>query len=120
MIQGLIDQPQVMAVSREPGARRRSCAHVLDTSPQGGKTKLTNHRTATILHAFGCGSRQLSELAGIKAETLSHWMGWSGEPYETFQRSLRKAEAGLGTGFGMQIVPPKRSEYVRWLARSTT
>ena len=31
----------------------------------------------------------------IKAETLSHWMGWNGEPYETFQRLVRKAEAGL-------------------------
>ena len=31
----------------------------------------------------------------IKAETLSHWMDWNGEPYETFQRLVRKAEAGL-------------------------
>jgi len=49
------------------------------------------------LHAISCGCYRetAAELAGIKAETLSHWMGWSGEPYETFQRLVRKAEAGL-------------------------
>lgn len=67
------------------------------TRSQGGKTKLTNHRAAVILHAISCGCYRetAAELAGIKAETLSHWMGWSGEPYETFQRLVRKAEAGL-------------------------
>jgi hypothetical protein len=67
------------------------------TRSQGGKTKLTNHRAAIILHAISCGCYRetAAELAGIKAETLSHWMGWSGEPYETFQRLVRKAEAGL-------------------------
>jgi len=43
----------------------------------------------------GCYRETAAELASIKAETLSHWMGWSGEPYETFQRLVRKAEAGL-------------------------
>ncbi len=64
---------------------------------QSGKTKLTNHRAAIILHAISCGCYRetAAELASIKAETLSHWMGWSGEPYETFQRLVRKAEAGL-------------------------
>jgi hypothetical protein len=67
------------------------------TRSQGGKTKLTNHRAAIILHAISCGCYRetAAELAGIKAETLSHWMGWTGEPYETFQRLVRKAEAGL-------------------------
>ena len=67
------------------------------TRSQGGKTKLTNHRAAIILHAISCGCYRetAAELASIKAETLSHWMGWSGEPYETFQRLVRKAEAGL-------------------------
>jgi len=69
------------------------------TRSQGGKTKLTNHRAAVILHAISCGCYReretAAELASIKAETLSHWMGWSGEPYETFQRLVRKAEAGL-------------------------
>jgi len=67
------------------------------TRSQGGKTKLTNHRAAVILHAISCGCYRetAAELADIKAETLSHWMGWSGEPYETFQRLVRKAEAGL-------------------------
>jgi len=67
------------------------------TRSQGGKTKLTNHRAAIILHAIssGCYRETAAELASVKAETLSHWMGWSGEPYETFQRLVRKAEAGL-------------------------
>jgi len=53
------------------------------TRSQGGKTKLTNHRAAIILHAIGCGCYRetAAELASIKAETLSHWMGWSGEPH---------------------------------------
>jgi hypothetical protein len=67
------------------------------TRSQGGKTKLTNHRAAIILHAISCGCYRetASELAGIKAETLSHWMGWTGDPYETSQQPVRKAEAGL-------------------------
>lgn len=67
------------------------------TRSQGGKTKLTNHRAAVILHAISCGCYRetAAELAGIKAETLSHWMGWTGEPYETFQNLVRKAEASL-------------------------
>jgi hypothetical protein len=67
------------------------------TRSRGGKTKLTNHRAAVILHAISCGCYRetAAELAGVKAETLSHWMGWKGEPYETFQRLVRKAEADL-------------------------
>lgn len=83
-----------------PTIRRRGLPVVRlpgQTRSQGGKTKLTNHRAAVILHAISCGCYRetAAELAGIKAETLSHWMGWSGEPYETFQRLVRKAEAGL-------------------------
>src|SRR5258706_12260190 len=64
------------------------------TRSQGGKTKLTNHRAAIILHAISCGCYRetAAELASIKAETLSHWMGWGGEPDETFRRLVRKAE----------------------------
>jgi len=67
------------------------------TRSRGGRTKLTNHRAAVILHAISCGCYRetAAELAGVKAETLSHWMGWTGEPYETFQRLVRKAEADL-------------------------
>lgn len=67
------------------------------TRSRGGKTKLTSHRAAVILHAISCGCYRetAAELASVKAETLSHWMGWMGEPYETFQRLVRKAEAGL-------------------------
>src|SRR5258705_11444691 len=67
------------------------------TRSQGGKTKLTNHRAAVILHAISCGCyrEKAAELADIKPETLSPWMGWSGEPYETFQRLVRKPAAGL-------------------------
>jgi len=67
------------------------------TRSQGGKTKLTNHRAAIVLHAIGCGCYRetAAELASVKAETLSHWMGWAGEPYETFQRLVRRAEADL-------------------------
>jgi len=83
-----------------PTIRRRDLPVVhlpRQTRSQGGKTKLTNHRAAIILHAISCGCYRetAAELASIKAETLSHWMGWSGEPYETFQRLVRKAEAGL-------------------------
>ncbi len=83
-----------------PAIRRKDLPVVhlpRQTRSQGGKTKLTNHRAAIILHAISCGCYRetAAELASIKAETLSHWMGWSGEPYETFQRLVRKAEAGL-------------------------
>jgi len=83
-----------------PAIRRKDLPVVRlprQTRSQGGKTKLTNHRAAIILHAISCGCYRetASELASIKAETLSHWMGWSGEPYETFERLVRKAEAGL-------------------------
>ena len=83
-----------------PRVRRKDLPTVRlprQTRSQGGKTKLTNHRAAIILHAISCGCYRetAAELANIKAETLSHWMGWSGEPYETFQRLVRKAEAGL-------------------------
>jgi hypothetical protein len=63
----------------------------------GGKTKLTNRRAAIILYAVasGCYRETAAQLAGIKAETLSHWMSWPGQPYETFQRLVRKAEADL-------------------------
>jgi len=85
---------------KRPTIRRKDLPVVRlpgQTRSQGGKTKLTNHRAAIILHAISCGCYRetAAELAGIKAETLSHWMGWSGEPYETFQRLVRKAEAGL-------------------------
>lgn len=82
-----------------PTIRRKDLPHVnlpVQTRTRGGKTKLTNHRAAIILHAIGCGCyRETAELAGVKAETLSHWMGWSGDPYETFQGLMRKAEADL-------------------------
>jgi len=83
-----------------PAIRRKDLPVVhlpRQTRSQGGKTKLTNHRAAIILHAISCGCYRetAAELASIKAETLSHWMGWTGEPYETFQRLVRKAEAGL-------------------------
>ena len=83
-----------------PTIRRKDLPRVSlpgQTRSQGGKTKLTNHRAAIILHAISCGCYRetAAELASIKAETLSHWMGWKGDPYETFQRLVRKAEAGL-------------------------
>jgi len=83
-----------------PAIRRKDLPVVhlpRQTRSQGGKTKLTNHRAAIILHAISCGCYRetAAELASIKAETLSHWMGWTGEPYESFQRLVRKAEAGL-------------------------
>jgi hypothetical protein len=85
---------------KRPTIRRKDLPVVRlpgQTRSQGGKTKLTNHRAAIILHAISCGCYRetAAELAGIKAETLSHWMGWTGEPYETFQNLVRKAEASL-------------------------
>src|SRR5260370_34730929 len=43
---------------------------------QGGKTKLTNHRAAIILHAISCGRYRetAAEPARIKAETPCHRM----------------------------------------------
>src|SRR5258707_6723522 len=83
-----------------PAIRRKDLPVVhlpRQTRSQGGKTKVTNPRAAITLHAISCGCYRetAAELASIKAETLSHWMGWSGEPYETFQSLVRKAEAGL-------------------------
>lgn len=85
---------------RRPTVLRRAMLTVRlprQTRSRGGKTKLTNHRAALILHAISCGCYRetAAELAGVKAETLSHWMGWTGEPYDTFQRLVRKAEANL-------------------------
>src|SRR5713226_8177956 len=70
------------------------------TRSQGGKTKLTNHRAAIVLHAISCGCYRetAAELAGIKAETLSHWMGWTGGPYETFQRLVQSRMVMILTG----------------------
>jgi len=51
------------------------------TRPQGGKTKLTNHRAAIILHAISC---------GCDRETAAELANRT-----TFQRMVRKAEAGL-------------------------
>ena len=34
-------------------------------------------------------------MAGVKAETLSHWMRWEEQPYKAFQTMVRKAEADL-------------------------
>jgi hypothetical protein len=67
------------------------------TRAGGGKTKLTDRRAAVILYALssGCYRETAAELAGVKAETLSHWMTWPGQPYETFQRLVRRAEADL-------------------------
>lgn len=83
-----------------PTIRRKDLPRVSlpgQTRARGGKTKLTNHRAAIILHAISCGCYRetAAELASVKAETLSHWMGWTGEPYETFQRLVRTAEADL-------------------------
>jgi hypothetical protein len=63
----------------------------------GGKTKLTNHRAAVILHTISCGCYRetAAQLAGVTPETLCHWMRWDREPYRTFQRLVRKAEADL-------------------------
>jgi hypothetical protein len=63
----------------------------------GGKTRLTNHRAAVVLHAIGCGCYRetAAQLAGVTPETLTHWMKWDGEPYASFQRLVRKAEADL-------------------------
>ncbi len=63
----------------------------------GGRTKLTNRRAAQILQAiaYGCYRETAAQLAGIMPETLCHWMRWEREPYVTFQRLVRKAEADL-------------------------
>ena len=87
-----------------PAIRRKDLPVVhlpRQTRSQGGKTKLTNHRAAIILHAISCGCDRetAAELASIKAETLSHWMGWSGEPYETFQAWCGRPKLALNRGW---------------------
>jgi hypothetical protein len=76
-----------LPVVKLPGQSRRG----------GGKTRLTNHRAAVVLHALGCGCYRetAAQLAGATPETLTRWMKWDGEPYATFQRLVRKAEADL-------------------------
>jgi hypothetical protein len=80
-------QRKDLPVVKLPGQSRRG----------GGKTRLTNHRAAVVLHALGCGCYRetAAQLAGVTPETLTHWMKWDGEPYATFQRLVRKAEADL-------------------------
>ena len=67
-----------------PTIRRKDLPRVHlpgQTRSQGGKTKLTNHRAAIILHAISCGCYR--ETAAELANRT------------TFQRMVRKAEAGL-------------------------
>jgi hypothetical protein len=67
------------------------------TRSGGGKTKLTNRRAAIILYSLSAGvyRETAAQLAGVTAETLSHWMSWDYEPFSTFQRLVRRAEADL-------------------------
>src|SRR5713101_10199556 len=82
------------------------------TRSQGGKTKLTNHRAAVILHAISCGCYRetAAELASIKAETLSHWMGWSGEPYEPFSAWCHCQDATEGVTPSIRSRPKRCSK----------
>ena len=88
------------APQRLPRVRRTELPKVKlprQSRTSGGKTKLTNHRAARILHAIGCGCYRetAAELAGVTRESLTNWMRWDGEPYLTFQRLVRQAEANL-------------------------
>ena len=58
---------------------------------------MTDRRAAQILQAIahGCYRETAAQLAGVTPETLCHWMRWENEPYVTFQRLVRKAEADL-------------------------
>lgn len=61
----------------------------------GRPTDLTDDRARKILIALANGSYRgpAAEFAGIPEETLSRWMKRTGEPYETFQKWVREAEA---------------------------
>jgi hypothetical protein len=76
-------------------AEAAPCLIVTLTGTQAGPSVFNGQAGAGTLVRYGDDDNTAAELASIKAETLSHWMGWSGEPYETFQRLVRKAEAGL-------------------------
>jgi hypothetical protein len=88
------------APQKRPRVRRKDLPRIKlpgQSRGGGGKTKLTNHRAAVILHAISCGCYRetAAQLAGVTPETLCHWMRWEREPYKTFQRLVRKAEADL-------------------------
>jgi len=73
-------------LQRRPRVRRQDLPKVKlprQSRKRGGKTKLTNHRAARILHAigFGCYRETAAELAGVTRETLANWLRWEGEPY---------------------------------------
>jgi hypothetical protein len=61
----------------------------------GPPSSLTDDVARIILIALANGSYRgpAAEYAGVGEETLSRWMNKSGEPYETFQRWVREAEA---------------------------
>ena len=82
---------------KRPRVRRKDLPRVKlpgQSRGGGGKTKLTNHRAAVILHTISCGCYR-AQLAGVTPETLCHWMRWEREPYRAFQRLVRKAEVDL-------------------------
>lgn len=61
----------------------------------GRPTDLTTEKARVILVALANGSYRgpAAEYGGIPEETLSRWMKRTGEPYDTFQRWVREAEA---------------------------
>jgi len=63
----------------------------------GPPTELTDERARKILVALANGSYRgpAAEYGGIQEETLSRWMKRTGEPYETFQKWVREAEAAV-------------------------
>jgi hypothetical protein len=88
------------SVQKRPRVRRKDLPTVKLPGlavVEAGRRKLTNHRAAVILHTISCGCYRetATQLAGVTPEPLCHWMRWAREPYRTFQRLVRKAEADL-------------------------
>ena len=75
-------------------------------SNKGPETDLTPELARIILAAIRAGSYQgtAAEWAGVPADTMYDWMRRKTEPYLTFQRDVRKAEAQSEVRGGLAII----------------
>ena len=73
---------------------------------RGRERALTNDVATNMLWALQHGAyrSQAARFAGVAPEQFSQWMGYKGEPYETFQKMVEQAEAGLEVVVGASIV----------------
>lgn len=82
-------RPRKRPRSSQRSDGRISLSFTCQTRPDheaGRPSSRTTARAAVILHAISCGCYRetAADLAGIKAETLSHWMGGLGNLMKRF------------------------------------